>query len=50
VALDGAGMPVGLQLIAAAGREERLLSVALAVEKVLGTARQRIGVPPRCPV
>ncbi|MBT3171698.1 MAG: amidase [Rhodospirillaceae bacterium] len=49
VALDGAGMPVGLQLIAAAGREERLLSVALAVEKVLGTARQRIGVPPRCP-
>jgi Asp-tRNA(Asn)/Glu-tRNA(Gln) amidotransferase A subunit family amidase len=41
-------MPVGLQLIAGAGREERLLAVALACEKVLGTARQRLGAPPRC--
>lgn len=48
VALDGAGMPVGLQLIAGAGREERLLAVALACERVLGTARQRLGTPPRC--
>ena len=48
VALDGAGMPVGLQLIACAGREERLLAAALACEKVLGTARERLGTPPRC--
>ena len=48
VALDGAGMPVGLQLIACGGREERLLAVALACEKVLGTARERLGTPPRC--
>ena len=48
VALDSAGMPVGLQLIACGGREERLLAVALACEKVLGTARQRLGTPPRC--
>jgi len=48
VALDSAGMPVGLQLIACGRREERLLAVALACEKVLGTARQRLGTPPRC--
>ena len=48
VALDGAGMPVGMQLIARGGSEERLLAVALACEKVLGTARQRLGTPPRC--
>ena len=48
VALDAAGMPVGLQLISCGGREERLLAVALACEKVLGTARQRLGVAPRC--
>jgi len=48
VALDAVGMPVGLQLISCGGREERLLAVALACEKVLGTARQRLGVAPRC--
>ncbi len=48
VALDAAGMPVGLQLIACGGREERLLAVALACENILGTARQRLGVAPRC--
>ena len=47
-ALDSAGMPVGLQLISCGGREERLLAAALACEKVLGTARQRLGTPPRC--
>ena len=48
VALDAAGMPVGLQLVARHGEEERLLAVALACERALGTARQRLGVPPMC--
>jgi len=48
VALDAAGLPVGLQLISCGGHEERLLAVALACEKALGTARQRLGVAPRC--
>jgi aspartyl-tRNA(Asn)/glutamyl-tRNA(Gln) amidotransferase subunit A len=46
VALDDSGMPVGLQLIARHGEEERLLAIALAFEKVLGTGRERIGTPP----
>jgi aspartyl-tRNA(Asn)/glutamyl-tRNA(Gln) amidotransferase subunit A len=46
VALDRAGMPVGLQLIAAPWNEERLLAVALAAERALGTARERLGAPP----
>lgn len=45
-ALDGDGMPVGLQVMAARGADERLLSVGLAVENTLGTARQRLGAPP----
>ena len=44
--LDGAGMPVGLQLIAKAHSEENLLAVALAVEKVLGAPVERLGRPP----
>ena len=40
------GMPVGLQLIAPAGAEERLLAIALAAERVLGTAADRLGTPP----
>jgi aspartyl-tRNA(Asn)/glutamyl-tRNA(Gln) amidotransferase subunit A len=46
VALDRAGMPVGLQFIAPTGNEERLIAVALAAERVLGQARQRLGRPP----
>ena len=46
VGLDAAGMPVGLQLMAPGGAEESLLSVALAVERALGPAAQRIGRPP----
>jgi aspartyl-tRNA(Asn)/glutamyl-tRNA(Gln) amidotransferase subunit A len=46
--LDAAGMPVGLQLMARHSTEERLLAVALAAERVLGTPRQRLGVPPMC--
>ncbi len=48
VALDGAGMPVGMQLIAGHGEEEKLLAAALACERALGTARDRLGVPPLC--
>lgn len=48
VALDGERMPVGLQVIAPYGEDERALSVACALERVLGTARQRLGVPPLC--
>ena len=47
VGLDRAGMPVGLQLVAPGGRDEALLGAALAAEKALGTARERLGVPPR---
>lgn len=46
VGLDRAGMPVGLQLIAPAWAEEKLLAVALAAERVLGTPAERLGVPP----
>jgi len=48
VALDKAGIPVGLQLIAKHGDDERLLTAAYAFEKVLGNGRQRLGVPPLC--
>jgi aspartyl-tRNA(Asn)/glutamyl-tRNA(Gln) amidotransferase subunit A len=37
VGKDAAGMPVGLQLIARGGGDERLLSIALAVERLLGS-------------
>jgi aspartyl-tRNA(Asn)/glutamyl-tRNA(Gln) amidotransferase subunit A len=45
VGRDRTGMPVGLQLTAPANAEERLLAVALAAERVLGTA-DRLGTPP----
>ena len=47
VGLDRLGMPVGLQLVARGGQDERLLGAALAAERVLGSARERLGVPPR---
>jgi Asp-tRNA(Asn)/Glu-tRNA(Gln) amidotransferase A subunit family amidase len=37
VGLDRAGMPVGLQLTAPAHAEEKLLTIALTAERVLGT-------------
>lgn len=46
VGLDSEGLPVGLQLMARYGQEEHLLAVAWAVEKVLGTARERLGTAP----
>ena len=47
VGLDGDGMPIGLQIQASRGADEPLLAAAGAVEGVLGTARQRLGSPPR---
>jgi len=49
VGLDKMGMPVGLQLIACHGEEERLLAIGLAIERVLGTPRERLGAPPLAP-
>ena len=46
VGLDRARMPVGLQLIARNGEDERLLAIALAIEKCLGSGRDRLGKPP----
>jgi aspartyl-tRNA(Asn)/glutamyl-tRNA(Gln) amidotransferase subunit A len=46
VGRDRAGMPVGLQLTAPAHAEEKLLTIALAAERVLGTAADRLGTPP----
>lgn len=46
VALDAAGMPVGLQIVCPGGQEETALAIAMAFERTLGTSRDRIGVPP----
>jgi aspartyl-tRNA(Asn)/glutamyl-tRNA(Gln) amidotransferase subunit A len=46
VGRDRAGMPAGLQLTAPARAEEKLLTVALAVERLLGTGADRLGTPP----
>ena len=46
VALDGANMPVGLQIMAPLDEDEYALAVALAFERTLGTARERFGPPP----
>lgn len=46
VGLDRADMPVGLQLVARAGDDELLLAAALASERALGTAQDRLGRPP----
>jgi aspartyl-tRNA(Asn)/glutamyl-tRNA(Gln) amidotransferase subunit A len=46
VGLDRAGMPVGLQFVAPPWAEEKLLAIALAAERVLGAAEERLGTPP----
>ena len=46
VGRDRAGMPVGLQLTAPAHAEEKLLTIALAAEQVLGTGADLLGTPP----
>ncbi len=48
VGLDRLGMPVGLQFIAKSGDDERLVAIACAAERVLGTARDLLGAPPMC--
>jgi aspartyl-tRNA(Asn)/glutamyl-tRNA(Gln) amidotransferase subunit A len=48
VGLDRLGLPVGLQLIAKGGDDERLVAIACAAERVLGTPRDLLGVPPMC--
>lgn len=47
VGLDAEGMPVGLQLVARPFQESRLLAIARAFERVLGTSTERLGHPPR---
>ncbi len=47
VGRDASGMPVGLQLTARGGQEQRLLAIAWAAERVLGRANERLGAPPR---
>ena len=44
--LDAERMPVGLQLLGQPGTEGALLALAQAVEAVLGTADDRLGLPP----
>lgn len=44
--LDDASMPVGLQLVGRGGGDEALLGVALAAERVLGSAGAQFGIPP----
>jgi aspartyl-tRNA(Asn)/glutamyl-tRNA(Gln) amidotransferase subunit A len=46
VALDGKGIPVGLQIMAAGGAEDRLLATAMTFENKLGMAIDRLGRPP----
>jgi aspartyl-tRNA(Asn)/glutamyl-tRNA(Gln) amidotransferase subunit A len=48
VGLDRLGMPVGLQLIAKGGDDERLVAIACAAERILGTPREILGVAPMC--
>jgi Asp-tRNA(Asn)/Glu-tRNA(Gln) amidotransferase A subunit family amidase len=48
VGLDRLGMPVGLQFIAKGGDDERLVAIACAAERVLGTPREILGAPPMC--
>jgi hypothetical protein len=41
-------MPVGQQLIAKGGDDERMEANACAAERVLGTPRDILGAPPMC--
>lgn len=46
VGLDDTGMPVGLQLVGRRGGDAGLLAAALAAERILGSAAERLGSPP----
>ena len=48
VGLDAEAMPVGMQIVGRDGHDETALALALACERALGTARDRLGVPPMC--
>ncbi len=48
VGFDRLGLPVGLQLIARGGDDERLVTIACAAERVLGNPGQVLGTPPMC--
>ncbi|HEY1544310.1 MAG TPA: amidase [Xanthobacteraceae bacterium] len=48
VGLDRLGLPVGLQLIGKGGDDERMIAIACAAERVLGTPRGILGEPPMC--
>jgi aspartyl-tRNA(Asn)/glutamyl-tRNA(Gln) amidotransferase subunit A len=48
VGLDRLGMPVGLQFIARGSDDERLVAIACAAERVLGSPREILGMPPMC--
>lgn len=43
---DALGLPVGLQLIARGGDDARVVGLAAACERILGTPRERLGRPP----
>ena len=45
VGLDAANLPVGLQLVAPGGAEEKLLRVGAALERAWGISAQRLGAP-----
>lgn len=45
VGLDGRGLPTALQVLAPANSERYLIAAARAIERVLGTAEERIGRP-----
>lgn len=44
--IDSHGIPTGIQFMAKAGDEFKLLQFAWLAERVLGTSRQRLGRPP----
>ena len=46
VGLDAKGFPVGLQFIGRKGEDEKLLTVALAAERTLGSASELMGKAP----
>jgi len=47
VGLDQFNMPVGLQLMAPYGQEERLLATGLWIESIIGIPAERLGKAPR---
>jgi aspartyl-tRNA(Asn)/glutamyl-tRNA(Gln) amidotransferase subunit A len=46
VGLDAAGIPVGLQLMAENGQDEKLVCIASCIERLIGNRAERIGQPP----